>query len=62
MIDTSKLAPDELARHFSAEAYDEPDTEPVHGTAIPALVVALLALLAVFGCIGVAHLIARITS
>lgn len=59
MIDTSKLAPDELARHFSAEAYDEPDTEPVHGTAIPALVVALLA---VFGCIGVAHLIARITS
>lgn len=59
MIDTSNLSPDDLVRKFPVEAYDEPDTEPVHGTAIPALVVALLA---VFGCIGVAHLIARITS
>lgn len=59
MIDTSKLSPDELVRHFSSEPYDEPDTEPVHGSVIHALVVALLP---VFACIGVAHLIARITS
>lgn len=56
MIDTSKLAPDDMVRHFPVEAYDEPDSEPAHGSAILALVVGMLL---VFAFVVAAHLLAR---